>query len=224
MAKIKKPSLDVTKAIAEIKAITAAFEGILPAKLKPIKKLVAGKVYELYALSRLLSELQMRGWAPRFLGATIDLKASPGGIDPTSPHFELAPTPGAPPEYKVFTDIEVMTLGSNHTPVTDFSGYHEIDLVVVPVGTSGRPLPDQLALGVECKATANFEKGFVREVLGRRRELSFFHQPLPCALDPSKSIRANPPSEYWLVYIDKAGDNYVQSPDVFAVELKHWQP
>lgn len=224
MAKLKKPSLDAKKAIDEITAITTAFVGVLPEKLTPIKKLVGGKLYELYVLSRLLSELQARGWHVRFHGATIELKASPGGVDPSSPHFELARTPVGGPEFEVFTDIEVGTLGAEHKTVTDLSGYHEIDVVVVPVGTTGRPSPKELMLGIECKATANFEKSFVREVLGRRRELSYLADPMPCPLDMGKSIRARPPSEYWLVYIDKAGDKYAQSPDVFGVELKHWQP
>src|ERR1039458_6293510 len=106
MAKIKKPSLDVQKTIDEIKAITSTFDGVLPHKLKPIQKLVGGKVYELYALSRLLLELQARGWVPRFKGARIELKGSPGAIHPRSPHFELSRSPAGATEFEIFTDIE----------------------------------------------------------------------------------------------------------------------
>jgi hypothetical protein len=226
VAKARKPSLDVKKAQDEIEQIMGAFQGVLPHKLLPIFKLTGGKLYELYALSRLLAELRARGWFPYFKGARIELKASPGLIDPNSPHFELQRAPNSQPEYEIFTDIEVGTLGATLKPVNDYSRYHEIDLVVVPAGVTGRPDPEELAFGIECKATANFEKSFVREVLGRRRELSYIHDPLPCPLDLTltHTVPADPPSEYWLVYIDPAGDNYVESPAVFGVELKNWKP
>jgi hypothetical protein len=126
----------------------------------------------------------------------------------------------------LYTDIQVATLGSVQpgASVTDLSEYHEIDVVVVEKGVVGMPRPDQLLIGLECKATANFSKSFVREALGRRRELSFYSGTWPCLLDGSQLIDAHPPSEYRLVFIDPAGLSYVESPAVFGVELEHWQP
>jgi hypothetical protein len=59
---------------------------------------------------------------------------------------------------------------------------------------------------------------------GRRRELSYFHAALPCSLDGSVTVNADPPSEYRLVFIDPAGSNYADSPEVFGVFLEHWRP
>ena len=223
MAK-KKPALDEAQARARIKSILATFKGMMPPKLAPISKLVGGKLYELYSLARLLAELRARGWYPYFQGRKIIFKGSPGVVDPNSPHFELQRSPRGQVEFEIYTDIEVGTIGSSHGQPRDLSAYHEIDIVIVPPNTVGRPPHDLVALGIECKATANFDKAFVREVLGRRRELSLLTAPQPCTLDQSLNVSANPASEYWLVYIDPAGDKYRLSPAYFSVELKHWKP
>lgn len=195
---------------------------MVPAAIVQVANLVGGKLYELYALALLLEELQKRGWHVTFRGTQIQMQAGPGLIDPTSPHFELRRHSKGAVEFEVYTDIEVMTLGSTQIPVNDLSAYHEIDIVVVYAGTAGRPGVDRMVLGVECKGTANFSKAFVREVLGRRRELSYLDGGQPCLLDGQVPVRARPPSEYWLVYLDPDGDKYRQSPSAFSVELKHW--
>jgi hypothetical protein len=224
MARGKKSPLEAQKARAEIANIIGTFRSVLPMKLFALSNLVPGKLYELYALARLLIELRKRGWHVTFRGKQIEMPAGPGIIDPTRPHFELRQHSRGPVVFEIYTDIEVLTLGAHVTAVKDLSAYHEIDIVVVPKGTTGRPKVNAIALGIECKATANFDKAFVREVLGRRRELSFLTESLPCMLDGQVQVNANPPSEYWLVYIDPSGDNYRESPAAFSVMLKHWQP
>ena len=49
-----------------------------------------------------------------------------------------------------------------------------------------------------------------------------FEKPAQFSIEcmPSVSIPANPPSEYWLCYIDPAGDSYKESPQAFGVEFK----
>lgn len=226
MTMAKKLGLSSAKAKAEIKSILKTVSGVTKDAMKPISRLKGGKLYELYVLSQLLKELSQRHFQPKFIGPKIKLKASPGEIDLSDPHFELRRRPGVQPEFRIFTDIQVRTLGASTLPlVTDYSGYHEIDLVVLSnEATNGKPRHDQMALGVECKGTVNFEKSFVREVLGRRRELSFLTRETPCKLDGSLRLRADPASEYWLIYLDPAGDNYKQSPEVFEVLLKNWRP
>jgi len=153
------------------------------------------------------------------------LKASGGYADPSEPHFELYD--GAGDLFgRLYTDIEVRTLGAtlgqvHGAPVLDLSAHHEIDIVVLTPQHQLLPEPDELLIGIECKAVADFDKAFVREVLGRRRELSF----LGHGEDPfGDVIMARPGSWYRLVYIDPKGDNYKQSPAFFAVELQHWLP
>lgn len=224
MAKSPKPPLDEAKARAEIRNILTAFQGLLPPKIAPVAKIVGGKLYELFVLSRLLVELRGRGWLVRFHGQSIKMSSSPGGVSSTKPHFELRSTSSASVQFEIYTDVEVGTIGASQNMPRDLSAYHEIDIVIVPAGTQGRPAYDEIVFGVECKGTAQFDKAFVREVLGRRRELSFITGEQDCLLDQSVGVRANPPSEYWLVYLDPAGDHYKLSPAYFSVELKHWQP
>lgn len=111
----------------------------------------------------------------------------------------------------------------------DDSGYHELDIAVVRFGARGRPLFNEIALGVECKATAVFNKSVVREVLGIRRELSFLAGMQPSALSQPTGVMqvtvpANPASELWLAYTDPKGDNYSASPSTFGVRFELWRP
>ena len=80
-----------------------------------------------------------------------------------------------------------------------------------------------------------FDKGIVKQVLGIRRELSYLSDSTVSNLEdffgsvmhvwPSSPIvRADPPSLYWVAYIDPKGDDYRTSPGAFSIEFKHWQP
>ena len=67
-------------------------------------------------------------------------------------------------------------------------------------------------------------------MLGIRRELSFFNTSQKLSIlsqiggSPAAYVRADPPLEYWLAYIDAAGNAYKESPGAFGVEFKHLQP
>lgn len=190
-----------------------------------------GKVYELYCLVQTLDWLKSEyPVTVRFVGSTVDFKASPGNIDRSKSYFEIA---GGGHTLELHTDIEIQTLGSALSGGTgDNSGYHEIDLVLITpfVPNGQKPRHDQLSLGVECKAHANFGKGIVKQVLGVRRELSLLVQNTPCDLDTrfgSTTIRrmnAQPASLYWLAFTDSKGLNYSQSPAAFEIDFKHWMP
>lgn len=188
-----------------------------------------GKVYELYCLVQTLDWLKSQyPVTVRFVGSTVDFKASPGNIDRSKSYFEIA---GGGHTLELHTDIEIETLGSALSGGTgDNSGYHEIDLVLIDPGVPDgqKPRHDQLLLGVECKAHASFGKGIVKQVLGIRRELSLL-QDAPCSLDmvfgtTFRQMNANPASLYWLAFTDSKGLNYSQSPGAFEIEFKHWRP
>jgi len=215
-------TLNGRKARSEIRRILTLF-GVAKAGLPATTKLASGKLYELYVLSRLLEELDADGYALQFSHPVVTFKTGGGPIKPGDFHVDLIK--GGTVAGKLYTDVEVMTLGSHLGHVKDLSQYHEIDIVIVDPRTSGFPAHDELLLGIECKATARFQKSHVREALGRRRELSFHSQfHYPSKVFSSVALQADPPSEYWLAFIDPAGSNYAQSPEVFAVSLKHWQP
>lgn len=189
-----------------------------------------GKIYELYCLVQTLKYLKKHYKACiKFVGKTVDFKASPGNIDRNRSYFEITANNNT---LELHTDIEVRTLGSSISDGTgDNSGYHEIDLVLIDrsVVDGEKPSHDQLFLGVECKAHATFEKGIVKQVLGIRRELSMYNGPYNCKLDlyfglTPKRMMANPASSYWLAFTDPKGKNYSSSPAVFEIEFRNWIP
>ena len=133
-----------------------------------------GKVYELYCLARTVEFLvSLPGVSVRFQGSAVDFKASPGMIDRNRSYFVVD---GMESELELHTDIEVKTLSSSLAGgVRGPSSYHEIDVVLLAgVQDRQRPAHNQVILGVECKAQANFKKDILRQVLGVRRELSFY--------------------------------------------------
>ena len=200
---------------------------------KPYNKVNKGKIYELYCLSRVVEQLKKYrcniSIQSRF--RSIDFKASPGKIDRNKSYFTVRARNGV--VFEIHTDIEIMTLGvaPGHSNLgrQDLSAYHEIDIVVIEQGLSERPRYDQLILGVECKADENFGKSILKQVLGVRRELSFFtKKSLPSKLaqavgKPSPEVRAYPNSEYWLAYTDPKGDNYQISPATFGIKFNNWR-
>lgn len=221
--------MDKSSAQKTILSIFGAYKAVRPADRRLIRALTDGKLYELYVLSRVLQELRRRGFQIRFVGKDLRFKASPGLIWPSDPHFELYVPGSSEPIFKLYTDIEFETLGSTHQSPGDESCYHEIDIVVVDAEATDRPSHEQIALGVECKATANFTKSIVREALGLRRELSYLQQPQPSRLSqagvgPTTMVPAQPASEYWLAFVDPKGLNYAASPAAFGIKYQHWEP
>lgn len=191
-----------------------------------------GKVYELYCLAQTVMFLDgLTGVSVRLedgaTGTTVDFKSSPGMIDRNRSHFVVN---GMGPDLELHTDIEVQTLSSSLPGGTvGLSSYHEIDLVLV-AGAQDRRRPDrnQIVLGVECKAQANFKKEIVRQVLGVRRELSVIGRPAQRRLMPphggSQFINAHPASEYWLAFVDPKGRLYRSGPEKFGIEFLNWCP
>lgn len=220
--------MDRTEAIKEIDAIFATYKTLSPSDTRLLTALTNGKLYELYVLSHVVENLRLRGFHLVFKGNTLKFKSSPGRINRADPHFEVIPPGPSSHHLWLFVDIEFETLGTHHVGAADRSRRHEIDIVVVGV-QSGYPAHTDIALGVECKAVSNFRKSIVKEVLGVRRELSLLtgsHASILSALGgkPSVDVPADPPSEYWLAYIDPAGNRYSQSPGVFGVAFKHLEP
>jgi hypothetical protein len=215
-------------AIAEIQRIFAAYRAAQPKDAADLAALTDGKLYELFVLSDLLTDLSNRGFTLTFVGSTLKFKASPGQIKTSDSHFEVRAPNSRQVDYRVFVDVEFDTLGHSKHPATDNSRRHELDIIVT-TASSGYPAHDEIALGVECKAVANFSKGLIKEALGIRRELSLLQSPSFSTLSrsggrPKVQVAADPPSEFRLAFIDPKGTNYVQSPSVFGIELKHLKP
>ena len=186
-----------------------------------------GKVYELYCLAKTVEYLKVRpGVSVRLVGTSVDFKSSPGKVDKTRSYFVIS---GNGPDLELHTDIEVRTLSSAKGAIYDRSSYHEVDLVLLTHAYDRqRPKHDQIVLGIECKAHANFRKDNLRHVLGVRRELSFFCNPISSSLEsvlgPMRRIKSYPPSEYWLAFSDPMGMRYRSGPRLFGIEFMHWCP
>ncbi|WP_298359577.1 hypothetical protein [uncultured Litoreibacter sp.] len=227
-------TLDKAKAKKSISTFFNTHNACMKATLA---KSTGGKIYELYCLARTLEWLRSTyGVSIRLAnGTVVNFKASPGNIDRSRSYFIVAKHGRL---LELHTDIQVQTLGaSNIVGWVGRSGYHEIDLVLIDpsVPDGGMPRHSDVALGVECKSNAKFEKGIVKQVLGIRRELSLLSRPTPSELDRafgpalhsggySPLVKADPASLYWLTYIDQSGDEYTGSPGFFSIEFKHWQP
>jgi hypothetical protein len=214
---------------SEIEALILEYEARRTTVDAEKKKLTRGKLYELFVLGRVLAELKSRGFNFSFFGKVLELKQGPGKIQPHDGYFE-GRHPARPDKFRIYTDVEVRTLGSLGSSSVDDSAFHEIDIVAVDDGVSGNPIPDDLLLGVECKSTAKFTKSIVKETLGIKREISYFQQPdlrsrlARAAGSSTPRVPSFPPVEYWLVYCDPKGNNYRQSPSKFGIEYHEWKP
>ena len=221
--------MDRKSASTKIKSIFASYRKANSHDARLLTALSNGKLYELFVLSELVGQLKARGFALRFRGTSIKFKGSPGAIKLGDPHFEVMAPGSNSVAFRIFVDIECDTLGFSIGKVSDYSRRHEIDLVVVLPTSSGYPAHSDVALGVECKAVANFSKGIIKEALGVRRELSYLHRMQPSLLtvaggSPAVEVPARPPSEFWLAFIDPKGKHYRLSPHAFGIELLHLQP
>jgi hypothetical protein len=107
-------------------------------------------------------------------------------------------------------------------PVEAKGDYHELDILVVGAGTTGRPRHDQIWLGVECKNTG-YEKGLLKEILGIRRELSLLTdwQPTKFARWPRASVRATPPSCLLVYSTDEDVADYSAPGNTFGIDFIH---
>lgn len=214
-------------AIQKIKSTFAAYRAVAKKDSKLMSALSAGKLYELYVLSELLRDLTTRGMRVAFQGTSLKFKAAPGHVDPADPHFVVLAPDGT--HFFIFVDIEFLTLGRHRAMASDLSDRHELDIVVIRNSHIPVPTFSDIALAVECKCVAKFSKRIIKETLGVRRELSVLAGPAPSMLTTARASRsvyvnASPPSEFWLAYIDAAGNNYSRSPSAFSIELRHIEP
>lgn len=143
--------------------------------------LTLGKIYEAFVLSLILQQLADKEGLFIVLenDKNLTLQSGPGKIDRTKPHFSVYRTHS---DYcrnckmgEIWTDVEFLALSYKATNAsTPTNGeFHELDIVFTKPEVSGRPKHSDIILGVECKATA-YGKNLLREILGIRRELSYF--------------------------------------------------
>ena len=202
-----------------LKAAPALVDVLVPSSVTD------GKLYEAHVLSKVVESLDDIEKVTLTLvgGAKMQLKSSPGPINPAYPHIELRKNGSHVAD--LWTDVEFLSLsycvGGTTSPPTK-GHYHELDLVVVQAGATGRPRCDQIWLGVECKNTA-YQKGLLKEILGIRRELSFLQPPTQTRFSvwPRANVPASPPSCLIVYSTDPAVGQYSAPGTMFGIDFTY---
>jgi hypothetical protein len=184
----------------------------------------SGKLYEAHVLGLLVENLATReGYDLILVGGTkLRLKSAPGPINRSYPRIELCRAGGCVAE--LWTDIEFLSLScaARQSGGCTKGDYHELDLVIVEPGQTGRPTHDSVWLGVECKNTG-YEKGLLKEILGIRRELSLLAADRSTRFTswPRPSVPANPPSCLMVYATDPDVLEYAAPGEVFGIDFVH---
>lgn len=135
------------------------------------------KAYELGALIEVMAQLKAFRSSLTFTleqGASLVFRAKGGPIDRTQwPYVRV--DDGSATVAELWVDIECLAISAG-TSAKSATGYlygkcHELDIVLVWPGTDGRPLPQEIFLGVEAKHR-EFNKALLKELLGVRREMT----------------------------------------------------
>lgn len=149
------------------------------------------RVYELRCLIELLDQLKTYRPLLRFVlstGTSMVLKEQGGPIDRADPHIKIYDHSRfrliEPPVAEIWTNIEFWALSDYHPSKTAPTGgkpygtAHELDILLLKPGCSGRPRPRDIVLGVEAKHR-KYGKGLLKELLGVRREMTFVRRGRP---------------------------------------------
>jgi hypothetical protein len=189
----------------------------------------AGKLYEAYILARITQQLyKIENNRLLLINSNyISLKSNPGAIDRTKPRINVYRDKQLIGE--IWTDIEFLALSyfrnnsATKPPPPQYGDYHELDIVMVPPNTSGRPSYEFIWLGVECKNTG-YNKGLLKEILGVRRELSLLRDyPVKTQFLkwPRPDIPAYPPSCLLVYSTDSKVNNYASPGTIFGIDFIH---
>jgi hypothetical protein len=135
------------------------------------------KAYELAALIEVMRAL--KAFRPNLTftleqGTSLVFRAKGGPIQRTQwPYIRI--DDGTVTVGELWVDIECLAISAGPA-AKSLTGYlygkcHELDIVLVWPETDGRPLPDEIFLGVEAKHR-EFSKALLKELLGVRREMT----------------------------------------------------
>lgn len=193
-------------------------QGLVPSNLP------GGKLYEAFVLSKIVQRLAIEeGFSLVLVGGTsIRLKTSRGPINPSYPRIQLRR------ENRLFaelwTDVEFLSMSYcvNGARALTSGDYHELDILIVDAGSSGRPRFDQIWLGVECKNTG-YGKDLLREILGVRREMSLVTDAKVTRFQnwPRTTVPANPPSCLMVYSSDDGVMDYAAPGLMFGIDFVH---
>jgi hypothetical protein len=130
---------------------------------------------------------------------------------------------------ELWVDIECLAIsaGRNAKSLKGllFGKCHELDIVLVGSGTDGRPLPDEIFLGVEAKHR-EFNKALLKELLGVRREMTMRGEPAAYPLPHwfiwwANELPAWPASGLVAFCSSAAVGNYSAPADFWGIRMEH---
>ena len=181
-----------------------------------------GKLYEAYILGIIAERLVVDEGLQLVLqnGNSLWLKSSHGPINRDYPGIDVFRNGTKIAE--IWTDVEFITLGYDRRGGNITSGdYHEIDIIMVEPGCTGRPNHDQVMIAVECKNQRDFKKALLREALGVRRELSYFQVPTQTGFVawPHATVPATPPSCFLVFSSSEDIQDFVQAGHTFGIDF-----
>jgi hypothetical protein len=184
----------------------------------------AGKLYEAYALALVARQLVGKeGLRLMLMNSNyLSLQSSPGRINRRRPYILLQRNGRTIAE--MWTDVEFLSLsyGLNPGGTPTKGEYHELDIVIIEPGLSGRPRHDQIWLGVECKNTG-YKKNLLKEILGVRRELSLLTDEKPTRFRewPRTSVPCSPASCLLVYASDINVIEYTRPGQTFGIDFQY---
>jgi hypothetical protein len=194
------------------------------ATLLPIRGL-QGKLYEAHVLATICQGLvSVEGLRASLVNnGSLRLKQKGGPINRQYPYFKFFRNKALFGE--LFTDIEFTSLSHHLNGAAHISNgdYHELDIALLQPNCAGRPSYNQVLLAAECKNTS-IKKSIIREVLGFRRELSFYSQhpnSTQFAFWPTSTTNSNPNSVHMLYCSHQRVNRYLQNCLRFGILLVH---
>lgn len=213
---------------AAFRRFTAASDGSeYSALLSPM--MTRGKLYEAFILARVAQQLVTQEGMELTLsnGNRIALKSSPGPINRQFPRIDARKCGTTVAE--LWTDVEFLSwsywMGAR-TRLPTRGEYHELDIIVVDPEIVGRPSPDDIWLGVECKNTG-YGKNLLREILGIRRELSLLtglEEHTRFTRWPRSRLEVHPPACLAVFCADRSVNEYAAPGETFGIDFFHEEP
>lgn len=157
---------------------------------QPLSKLTHGKLFEILALSKLLTQLKRLMPHCKFdlmdenvKGNRLVLQSAPGFAHPGRSYIRVRHRGMI--IATVWMNVEFEGLSGNKTGAIKSGSYHEADILVlgkVNLTTSFRPSYEDVLLVIECKSLTVLPKSVLRGLLGLRREMGLLNKQQPSAL------------------------------------------
>lgn len=188
------------------------------------------RVYELRCMLHLMDVLRARRPFPKFVlssGRGVMLRSKGGPIDRTSDACVEVQNAQGTVLAELWSNVEFWALSYVRSGRPKFAGptyarAHELDLVLLSPGVTGRPIPEDILIGVEAKHRP-YGKGLLKELLGVRREMTFKGPPNsnPWQWWSPLGLQAKPASGLvaWCAYPSVA--SYTQASDFYGILMEH---